>query len=62
MEHDQLLATAHETARAWVAEGRVRSVVANGRKDMLKEVNAKESIDLADAFLSEGFLQAQYVF
>lgn len=45
-----------------MANGKVRSVVADGTKEELKRVNAEESLQLAHAFLSPPFLRAQYEF
>ena len=45
-----------------VAEGRQRSFPAGAERDRLKEVNARESIALADAFLAAPFFMGQYRF
>lgn len=52
---DKLLQTAQTIAEKWIQENKVRKVAPD-----LKQVNEKESKDLADAFLSEPFLNAQY--
>lgn len=56
---DELMDTARKLALQWVAEGRKRTIPADGDRDELKEVNARESVALADAFLSTGFMRAQ---
>lgn len=60
--HDELMAQAQATAEQWIKDGKKRSLDEQGLVEELKAVNARESIDLATAFLSEGFLQAQYDF
>merc|ERR1711962_554802 len=60
--HDDLMAAAQELAEEWVESGKVRNLVADGKVEEYKAVNAKESVDLADAFLSTPFLMAQYEF
>ena len=57
-----LLPAAQAQAEVWAKEGRVRSLVADGSLAELRAVNAKESSDLADAFLSPHFLNAQQAF
>lgn len=52
-----LVSKAQQIAEQWIQSGKKRSVA-----DDLKAVNAKESKDLATAFLSYGFLNAQYNF
>jgi len=60
--HDQLMAKAQELAEQWVAAGKVKEIPAGGNVEEYKAVNAKESLELADAFLSYPFLDAQYNF
>ena len=60
--HDELMGAAQQMAEQWIAEGKVRGLVADGKVEEYKVVNAKESCDLADAFLSTPFLMAQYEF
>jgi len=60
--HAELMSSAQQLAEEWIAEGKTRSLVADNKVDEYKAVNAKESIDLADAFLSTPFLMAQYNF
>lgn len=56
-DHKELMDAAQQIAEKWIKDGKVRKVDSD-----LKAVNAKESIDLATAFLSYGFLDAQYKF
>lgn len=63
--HEQLAEYAQNLAEQWIAEGKhLVPRTAMGYKDLkrLKEVNAKESVDLGHAFLSEKFLKAQVKF
>jgi peroxisomal 3,2-trans-enoyl-CoA isomerase len=60
--HDQLADEADRIAREWINEGAQRSFRGGSKRDELKAVNARESVDLADAFLSAPFIKAQYKF
>ena len=60
--HDQLADEAHKIARGWIDEGAKRSFRGGSERDELKAVNARESVDLADAFLGAPFIKAQYKF
>ena len=60
--HDQLADEAHRIAREWINEGAQRSFRGGSERDELKAVNARESVELADAFLSAPFIKAQYKF
>jgi hypothetical protein len=57
-----LNAKAQKIALEWIDSGAQRSFRAGSNRDELKAVNARESVDLADAFLSTPFLRAQYKF
>ena len=60
--HDQLLSEATNLAQTWVKEGRTgRKYMGRTHEDqqLMKDTNRQESLDLADAFLSTKFLQAQ---
>lgn len=59
---DQLMAEAQRIAEAWIAEGKTRSFRAGATREELKAVNAKESVDLANAFLATPFLKGQLKF
>lgn len=58
----ELLATAQQLAEAWVEEGRTRGFRGGATRDELKAVNARESVEVADAFLSPKFLAGQFDF
>ena len=60
--HDQLLPAAQEKAEGWVAEKRPRTFRAGATKEALVAANARESREIADAFLSGPFLMSQYRF
>ncbi|MFK7988522.1 MAG: enoyl-CoA hydratase/isomerase family protein [Sandaracinaceae bacterium] len=60
--HDQLLSEAQRIARGWVEEGRERSYRGGLTADELLKTNARESVELADAFLSPAFLDGQFRF
>jgi enoyl-CoA hydratase/carnithine racemase len=60
--HDKLREDSHHLARTWIASGAVRSYRAGGTRDELKAINAHESKELADAFLSTPFIKAQLRF
>lgn len=60
--HEDLLAEAHKLAQSWIAEGRERTFKAGMTVDELREINARESRELADAFLDTPFLRGQYEF
>lgn len=53
---------AQAIAEGWVAEGRGRSFRAGATRQELKAVNARESQELADAFLAAPFLMGQFRF
>ena len=60
--HDKLGEEAQRIARDWVTSGATRSYRGSSGRDELKAVNARESVDLADAFLSAPFIKAQFKF
>ena len=60
--HDKLGEEAQRIARDWVTSGATRSYRGGSGRDELKAVNARESVDLADAFLSAPFIKAQFKF
>ena len=60
--HDQLAQEAHRIAREWIDAGAQRSFRGGSGPDELKAVNARESLDLADAFLGAPFIKAQFKF
>lgn len=58
----QLLDAAQQLAEGWVREGKARTYRAGSSHDELKAVNARESVDVANAFLSPRFLSGQFNF
>ena len=60
--HDQLADEARRIAREWINTGARRSFRGGSGRDELKAVNARESVDLADAFLGAAFIKAQFKF
>lgn len=60
--HDALMAQAQQMAEAWVKEGRTRTYKGGLTRAQLEEINARESEEVADAFLSAKFLMNQYRF
>merc|ERR1719334_1071972 len=60
--HEQLMERAQALAEEWVKTGKKKEIPAGGTVEEYKAVNAKESLELADAFLSYPFLDAQYKF
>jgi len=60
--HDSLLQEAQRIAREWVTSGAQRSYRGGSGRDELKAVNARESVELADAFLSAPFIRGQLRF
>ena len=59
---DDLLSEAQAQARQWATEGQSRTFRGGSTRAELKAVNARESIELADAFLSAPFLRGQMSF
>jgi len=57
--HDQLLARCQALGEEWVQKGKRKEIPGGGSVQEYKEVNAKESLQLADAFLSYKFLEGQ---
>ena len=57
-----LMTEAKKIAKGWVAEGATRTYRGGSTKQELKEVNALESVALADAFLAAPFMKAQFKF
>lgn len=60
--HEELMDEAHALAVGWVTEGRGRTFKAGMAVDELREINARESNELAYAFLGPDFLRGQYEF
>jgi len=53
-----LLDVAQRRAEEWVSSGQARRIIRLGERATLEIVNARESREIAQAFLGEGFLQA----
>jgi enoyl-CoA hydratase/carnithine racemase len=62
VEADALMDEAQRIAKAWVDEGAERSYRAGATREELLSVNARESVQVADAFLSPPFLNGQFKF
>lgn len=60
--HEDLLDEAQRLALEWIEEGRERSFKADMTLDELREINHRESIELAYAFLGPKFLRGQFEF
>jgi len=60
--HQNLLARAQELGEEWARSGRRREIRGGASVQEYKAVNAKESKDLAQAFVSEKFLRTQLEF
>ncbi len=60
--HDALLEEAQRIAEEWIAEGRKRTYRDGATLDELLAINARESKQIADAFLGSKFLAGQFRF
>jgi len=60
--HEELMDEAMRIARGWVEEGKERSYRSGMTEEELLAINARESVELADAFLSPPFLNGQFRF
>ncbi|MCO4743301.1 MAG: enoyl-CoA hydratase/isomerase family protein [Proteobacteria bacterium] len=60
--HDGLMAKAQEIAAGWAAVGKKREFRAGATLDELLEINRRESVQVADSFLSRPFLKGQFRF
>ena len=60
--HEKLGEETHRIAQKWLASGAKRGFRGGSERDELKAVNARESVALADAFLSAPFIKAQFQF
>ncbi|NRA24785.1 MAG: enoyl-CoA hydratase/isomerase family protein [Oleispira sp.] len=59
---EQLLEKAQSIAKEWADKGIKRSFLGGSQLEELKQVNARESVELADAFFSSDFLRGQMKF
>ncbi len=57
-----LLEEAQCLAESWVKTGKTRGYRAGATRDELKAINARESVEVANAFLSPRFLSGQFRF
>lgn len=62
VEPEALMDEAHRIAKGWVDEGAERSYRGGATREELVAVNARESVEVADAFLSPRFLNGQFKF
>lgn len=63
VKHEELMKTAQRVAESWIQEGRPKVFAqGHGSVEEYLQVNRDESRQLADAFLSVPFLDAQYQF
>lgn len=60
--HEQLLPRAQAIAEEWVEQGKAREFRGGSTLEELLEINARESIELADSFLQAPFLRGQFRF
>ncbi len=60
--HDKLMEEAQQIAEGWIEEGRVRTFRDGATAEELKDINAAESVRIADAFLGAEFIWGQYQF
>uniref|UniRef100_A0A0K2VDU0 Uncharacterized protein n=1 Tax=Lepeophtheirus salmonis TaxID=72036 RepID=A0A0K2VDU0_LEPSM len=62
VEHERLMVEAQSLAESWIQNGKKRTVPAGGDVRHLAMVNHRESVDLANAFMSLPFIQGQINF
>lgn len=62
VRHEDLPGEAQRIASEWVASNATRSFRGGSGKEELKAINARESIELATAFLAAPFIKAQFRF
>merc|ERR1711909_228159 len=60
--HNDLMKSAQAKAEEWIKEERVKNFIKSNQVDEYKAINMRESKELADAFLSTKFIDAQYKF
>ena len=60
--HEELTSEAQRIAEDWLASGRARTYRGDATAEELGAVNARESVQVATAFLSAPFLRGQYEF
>ena len=62
VEHAELLVRAQAVAETWISQGRRRTIPGHQDVDEYKIVNRRESVAVADSFLSYNFLDNQVKF
>ena len=62
VKHTELLARAQQLAETWISQGRKRTIPGNQDVSEYKKVNRRESVQVADSFLSYNFLDNQVTF
>ena len=60
--HSELLAEAQRIAEEWVKAEKMREFRGGSTQEDLLKVNARESVEVADAFLDRPFLKGQFKF
>jgi enoyl-CoA hydratase/carnithine racemase len=60
--HDQLLVEAQKIAEGWIERDKQRAIRGGSELAELLEVNARESVAVADSFLDRPFLKGQFKF
>jgi len=60
--HENLMTRAQEVAEGWAKADKQKCIPGGGTIEEYKKINARESEELADAFLSYKFLNGQYNF
>ncbi len=60
--HEALLERAQAIAEEWIAAGKTRTFRAGATREELTAINARESVGVADSFLSAPFLGGQFRF
>jgi len=62
LPHEELLTRAQEVGEEWARSDKKREIPGGGSVEEYKAVNARESMELAQAFVSEKFLRTQLQF
>ena len=62
VKHADLLTRAQQLAETWISQGRRRTIPGNQDVSEYKKVNRRESVQVADSFLSYNFLDHQAAF
>ena len=62
VKHTELLTRAQHLAETWISQGRRRTIPGDQDVSEYKKVNRRESVQVADSFLSYNFLDNQVTF